>query len=215
VLLTFKPHVGSLILLSVVGWLIAGRSSFGRGVLRSVIIAGVLLFILGFLADPAWIVSYPKMLLNYQNEGNVAACSECASLPVWLSRWFLDGSLAYAAWIAIALLILFGVLFYFIRSMFKSPELLLSAALLVTLLVSPYLYNYDYLLLLVPFAVLIHRSYLIQRIIVLLCYLVPTLALILYGRNGNISLIIVSAVMMFLVYAGAKNRVIDVRASVT
>jgi hypothetical protein len=214
VLLTFKPHIGALVLLSVVGWLIAGRSSFGRGVLRSVVIAGILLFILGFLADPAWIVSYPKMLLDYQNEGNVTACSECASLPVWLSRWFFDGSLATAAWIAIALFILFVILFYFICSTLKSHEYLLSAALLLTLLVSPYLYNYDYLLLLVPFAVLIHRSNLTHKIIVLLCYVIPTLALILYGRDGNVSLTVVSIVMMFLLYASAKNRLIDVTASV-
>jgi len=93
VLLTFKPHLGALILLAALGWLIYNWQSFGRRVLRPLIIAGVSLFILGFIADPAWIVSYPRMLLGYQNEGNVSACSECASLPVWISRWFFDGSL--------------------------------------------------------------------------------------------------------------------------
>jgi hypothetical protein len=209
VLLTFKPHIGALILLSVVGWLIVSRSEFGRRVIRSTIIAGVFLFIAGFIADPRWIISYPKMLLNYQNEGNVADCSECASLPVWLSRWLFDGSLSRAVWIALALLILFATLFYFIRSSLKSFELLLSVALLVTLLVSPYLYNYDFLLLLIPFAVLISKGTLGQKIIVIACYLVPTFALILYGRNGNISLILVSIVMMVLLYTRMKNPVID------
>ena len=77
----------------------------------------------------------------------------------------------------------------------------MNIALLITLLVSPYLYNYDFLLLLVPFAVLMNNSALLEKIIVLLCYLVPTFALLLYGREGNISLIVVSIVMLILFYA--------------
>jgi hypothetical protein len=169
--------------------------------MRPLIVSGAVLFASGFIADPAWIFSYPKMLLGYQSEGNVSTCSECASLPVWMSRWFFDGSLSKAMWIAVALLVLFSIAFYFMHSLLKSHELLLSAALLVTLLVSPYLYNYDFLLLLVPFAVLIQRGNFIQRSIVLLCYLVPTFALIQYGRNGNISLVIVSFVILTLLAA--------------
>lgn len=204
-LLTFKPHVGALILVLVLGWLIGSRSSFGRGVIRSLVIAGVFLLVVGLIADPAWPISYPKMLLNYQNEGNVAACSECVSIPVELSRWLFNGSLANAMWIALALLILFSSLFYFTRSAFQSPELLLSAATLGTLLASPYLYNYDFLLLLVPFAVLIDRSNLMQKIIVVICYLVPTFAIILYGREGNLSLLLATLVMAVLLFYVRKN----------
>jgi hypothetical protein len=212
VLLTFKPHVGALILLSVLGWLIYKGGDFGRRVIRPLIIAGVVLIVIGFVADPAWIISYPKMLLGYQSERNVSSCSECASLPVWLSRWFFDGSLTTAMWIAVALLIVFIVLFYFTHSFFRSQEVLLSTVLLITQLVSPYLYNYDFLLLLIPCAVLIQKSNLMQKMIVALCYLVPTFALILYGRNGNISLIMASIVLLFLFYPRTKNPVIDVTA---
>jgi hypothetical protein len=208
-LLTFKPHLGLLILLAALGWLIYRGGSFGRRVMRPLIIVGVILFAAGFITDPAWVVSYPKMLLGYQNEGNVSACSECASLPVWISRWFFDGSLTTAAGIAIVLLILFIAAFVLTRSLWKPHELLLSAALLVTLLVSPYLYNYDFLMLLVPFAVLVHKSNLVGKIIVLVCYLVPTFALILYGRNGNVVLIVVSMILTVLLYVRAKNPVID------
>jgi hypothetical protein len=149
------------------------------------------------------------MLLGYQNEGNVSACSECASLPVWISRWFFDGSLTTAMWIAIVLLIFFIVAFILTRSLWKPHELLLTAALLVTLLVSPYLYNYDFLMLLVPFAVLIPKSNLVEKIIVLLCYLIPTFALIIFGRNGNISLITVSIILLVLLYMRARIFVID------
>ncbi len=213
VLLTSKPHVGALILLSALGWLIGGRSSFGRGAIRSSVGAGLILSVAGFLADPAWIISYPKMLLNYQNEGNVTTCSECASLPVWLSRWFFSGSLAHAMWIALALLFLLGVLFYFVRSSLQSHELLLSVAILITLLASPYLYNYDFLLLLIPFVVLVNKSNLVQRIIVLICYLAPTLAIILYGRDGNISLLFATLVTAILLYFCMKKPIIDVLVS--
>lgn len=201
VLLTFKPHVGGLILLAALGWLIHNGAGLGRRVIRPLLVSAVVLFASGFVADPAWIVSYPKMLLSYRGEGNVSTCSECASLPVWMSRWFFDGSLSKAMWIAVTLLLLFGIAFYFMRSSLRSHEFLLSAALLVTLLVSPYLYNYDFLLLLVPFAMLVHGSNLIPRIVLLLCYLLPVFALIQFGRNGNISLIIISFVVLTLLAA--------------
>jgi hypothetical protein len=212
VLLTFKPHIGALILLSALARLIVNRNNFERRVTRPLIVTGGLLFASGFIADPRWIISYPGMLLGYQSEGNVSTCSECASVPVWLSRWFFDGSLSNAMVIAVSLIVLLAILFYFMRSLLTSPEVALSAALLVTMLVSPYLYNYDFLLLLVPFAVLFHKSNLVQKIIVMLCYLVPTFALIQYGRNGNITLNIVSAIMLLLVFVRAKNPVIDVPA---
>jgi hypothetical protein len=217
ILLTFKPHIGALILLSALGWLIGGGSSFGRRVLRPLLINGVVLFAIGFIADPAWIISYPRMLLNYQNEGNVSACSECASLPVWLSRWFFDGSLSTATIIAVVLLILLITLFYFIRSSVIQHELL-TAALLITLLVGPYLYNYDFLLLLVPFAVLLKQGNLLQIIIVLICYFIPSFALLLLGRAGNISLILVTIILTALLYLRMlrmlrmKNSVIDFTA---
>ncbi len=212
VLLTFKPHVGALVLLSAVAWLIYSRGDFGRRVIRVVTIVGIFLLLSGFIADPAWIISYPEMLLNYQSESNVTACSECASLPVWLSRGFSDGSLATAMWIAAVLLGAAVVAFYSIRSSVKSHEFLLSAALLVTLLVSPYLYNYDFLLLLVPFAVLANKGSPLQKVILITSYLVPTFAILLLGRMGNISLITVTLVLTGLFYLHTRKPVIDFTA---
>ena len=215
VLLTFKPHIGALVLLSVLIFLLVSRNSFVRRVIRSLIAVGIFLFIVGFVADPVWIISYPKMLLNYQNEGNVSACSECASLPVWLSRWFFNGSLSTATIIAVVLLIILILLFYTVRSSLLSEEFLLTAALLITLLVSPYLYNYDFLLLLVPYAILFNKSNLVEKMIVLFCYLVPTFALLFFGRAGNISLIIVTIIITALLYLHMlrmKSSVIDFTA---
>ena len=209
VLLTFKPHIGALILLSALIYLIVNKRSFGQRALRSILMAGSFLFIISFLADAAWPIAYPTMLLNYQGEGNVSTCSECASLPVWLSRWIFDGSLGQAIIIAVILLIVLIALFYLIRkSLLNSPELLLNMSLLITLLISPYLYNYDFILLLVPFAFLISQNVgFIQKLIVITCYLVPTFAIALYGRDGNISLLITTIVITVLVYFLAKPKV--------
>lgn len=213
VLLTFKPHIGALILLSALAWLFYNGGDFRWRVMGPLIITVLALFAVSFLADPLWMISYPKMLLGYQSEGNVSSCSECASLPMWLSRRFVDGSLSAAAWIAIVLLCVLVIFFSIRRSLLRSHEPLLSAALLVTLIASPYLYNYDFLLLLVPFAVLFHKNNLIQKVVILICYLVPTLALIFYGRSGNLSLIAVSILMLLLLYAQRRKPVIDVPAS--
>ena len=112
-------------------------------------------------------------------------------------------------------LVILIFLFYLVRSSFKRHESLLTAALLATLLVSPYLYNYDFLLLLVPFAVLVKPVNLYQIIIVLICYFIPSFALLLLGRAGNISLILVTIVLALLLYWQAlralqmKNFIID------
>jgi len=206
ILLTFKPHIGALILLAALIDLIVKRKDFERRALRSILIAGGFLFVIGFVADPAWPIAYPKMLLNYQGEGNVSSCSECASLPVWLSRWFLDGSLAKAIIIAGALLAILIMLFSVIRSeLLKSPAFLLTSALLTTLLVSPYLYNYDFLLLLIPFTVLINtKSNFFQKIVVIIYYLIPTFAIAFYGRDGNISLLFVTILITILLYSKSK-----------
>jgi hypothetical protein len=206
VLLTFKPHIGALILLSALMHLIAGRSNFGRRALRSMLVAGIILFGAGFIADPVWIISYPRMLLNYQGEGNVSTCSECASLPVWLSRRFFDGSLGKAAVIAVLLLILIAGMAWLIRkNLSGSPVTLLTSTLLITLLVSPYLYNYDFILLLVPFAVLAMTGNIIHKVLLSLCYLIPTFAITLYERDGNISLILATIVITLLLFLRAKG----------
>jgi glycosyl transferase family 87 len=230
VLITFKPHIGALMALAVLIYPIASRDKpalpkehrddvssiegFGRRMLRSLLIAGVILFVTGLIADPLWYVRYPKMLLgitsvNYGAGSDATLCVKCASLPVWASRWFFDGSLTTAAFIALALLIALSIVFFRVRSsLLKQPELFLNAALVITLLVSPYLFNYDFIVLLIPFAVLWSgKSGLVEKLIVILCYLAPSLAIGLYDRAGNISLLIVTIVLTTLIFLRAKSKV--------
>jgi len=216
VLVTYKPHIGALMLLSVLVWSIASQSNFGRRATRSILLAGAFLFVIGFLADPAWHIRYPQMLLgitsvNYGGESSGALCSNCTSLPVFFSRWFLNGTLLTAALVALALLALLLALTIQNRSRFlQEPVLLLNMALFATLLVSPYLFNYDFVLLLIPFAVLASgKPGIVPTIVVILCYLIPTIAIAIYGRDGNITLNIVTIVLTFLLYLRIRHPSID------
>jgi len=177
-------------------------------------LTGIVLFVTSFIADPAWYIRYPQMLLgitsaNYGSGSGGALCTNCTSLPVSLSRWFFDSTLLTAALLALALLIVLSGLFFMVRaSLLKTPILFLNAALIITLLVSPYLFNYDFIILLVPFAVLLGgKSELTEKIVVFLCYLIPTVAIIIYDRAGNISLLIVTIILTALIFQRAKSQV--------
>lgn len=220
VLVTYKPHIGALMLLSVLVWSIASKNSFGRRVTRSILLAGVFLFIVGFLADPAWHIRYPQMLLgitsvNYGSESSGALCSNCTSLPVLFSRWFFNGTLLTAALVALTLLVILFVLVIQTRTKFsREPILLLNMALFATLLVSPYLFNYDFVLLLIPFAVLVDgKPRVVYILVIALCYLIPSLAIAIYGRAGNITLNIVTIFLTLVLFLRLKNTDIDVPAA--
>jgi hypothetical protein len=211
-LVTFKPHIGALIFLFLLIWLLVRGNDFGRRALKYIVIVLCVLIASGFIADPHWITGYLRMLLGYQNEGNVTSCSECISLPMLIARGLFDGSLRTAIVIAGLLLILFVFFYYLQRSVFmKSTVVFMTAGVFATVLVSPYFYNYDFILLLVPFAVLLGQIKSWEaRIILSLCYLAPYVALGVYGRNGNVALIGITLVLYILFYL--KIRAIDVPA---
>ena len=99
-----------------------------------------------------------------------------------------------------------GTLLILIRPpLWKSPSLLLASALIVTILASPYLYNYDFILLLVPFALLTDSK--AERIVTGICYLGSTFALVLYGREGNNALIVVSVIVAILLFLRIRSQV--------
>ena len=114
---------------------------------------------------------------------------------------------------AVLLVVLAGIFFVRRKTLMKLHELLLTSALLITLLVSPYLYNYDFLLLLVPFAVFVMNGNFAQKIVVIACCLIPTLAILSLGRNGNIALLIAAITLAVLLFNRTGKLEIDVPAS--
>ena len=185
-LLTFKPHIGGLLFLAGFIWLFFQKEPFARRALWFTLTAGLLLAMLGLLADPRWPLSYLESLGRYRDIPGVQTCGLCASLSVALIRVASgQSSTALAAWLSLVLALGLGILLFRserARALLRQPAALMALFSVLTLLVDPYLLNYDYILLLVALFWLARRE---QRTwLVWLIYLVPWAALAL-GRDGN------------------------------
>jgi hypothetical protein len=205
-LLTFKPHLGGLIILITLAYLLRRRDVFGRRALIAVVAAGILLFAIGFLASPLWPLDYFHSLAGFKD---VSQCHQCNSAPMALAT-LQGGGLNQAVWFAaIALILLAGWLVWQWRLLAQNPDRLISVGVLVTLLVSPYLQNYDYVLLLVPLFVLARDAHQLDWLWVSLAYVMPFLGLGLLGTNGDFSLILSAIILLFLAWRfniHAKNE---------
>jgi hypothetical protein len=201
-LLTFKPHLGALILLAGLFYLARRKDGFGQRALIYTMITGVLLFALGFLADPAWPVNYFHSLLAFRQVPGVPACTLCTSLPVLLER-LVDGQVGFSPAPAFSLVILAAMSAWWgstRRSILQYPIALLSLSVFTVLLVNPYLLNYDFVLLLLPFFILMkHRRTILEYLLLGSAYMLPLISLDFLGRQGN-SLFLASTFILLLIF---------------
>jgi len=181
-LMTFKPHIGGLLFVAGVTWLTQDRSAFARRALWLTSAGGAFLLLLGFLADPAWPVTYFQSLLRYSGLPGVQTCGLCASLSVSLIRIFSgQANTTLAAGLSLGLALLAGcLLFGRFRSSLREPFFLMAVFANLSLLIDPYLLNYDYILLLLPLLWLAGSAPWLS----LLIYFVPWGELAL-GRGNN------------------------------
>jgi hypothetical protein len=207
-LLTFKPHLGALIFLAGIFCLWRRRDDFGRRALSYTLLAGSILFTLGFLADPAWPLDYLRSLSIFRGDSGVASCRLCASLPVALVSLFNgQSSLAPAPWFGSIILVL---LIFWLgpsrRTILKDPDAILIISILATLLSSPYLLNYDFVLLLVPFFFLAGGERTpFEWSLIVAAYLIPFIALGIWNRNGNIVFSISAFTLLILLDRGTRR----------
>ena len=195
-LVIIKPHLGIAVSIFTLFYLWSKQDDFGKKTLRYILISGIFLFAISFLADSEWPINYFKSLTEYRAAGHITTCSECASLPVYLSRAFRGNTAGLNSASVFGLVIAIGcmfIAFLYRRQLAESPSYLVNFAILITLISSPYLYNYDFILLLVPFALFLSTNHAIyKKILLFILYLIPFIALLTLGRNGNISLILIS-----------------------
>ena len=151
-LLTFKPHVGALPLLAglIVLWA-ARQTDFSRRALGRLGVALAVLTGVSFLVQPDWIAGYWQALTMFRGQSTFGLCEQCSSVGVVLARALtglprMDAALGLSA--GLGVLAVGGLIWR--RAWRWSAERLIVAAVLVGLLMNPYLMNYDYLLLLVP-----------------------------------------------------------------
>lgn len=193
-LLTFKPHLGGLVLVLTAVALARRRDVIGRKALLMSLAAGMVLFAAGFIASPNWPVEYFHSLTGFKD---VSQCGQCVSIPMAIVG-FAKARFDQAIWISLPVAILLSSwVVRRWRTVSATPGSLVSTGILMTMLVSPYLQNYDYLLLLVPLIELARRRRrTVEWIAMALAYALPYVSLALWGTHGNASLI-VSACILF------------------
>lgn len=202
-LITFKPHIGIFLLLAVIVHLLTRRDDFGRRAFWATSFTGIFLFLVGFIADKAWIITYPQSLLNFKN---VSECEICVSLPLTVGRLF---GLGFDQSAPVAGILLFLLIALFIGSrpalsLIEGYRLVDEASVAffvcVPLLVNPYLLNYDFSFALIP---LFHlagsaRSKL-DWLWIALVFVLPWVGLILFERAGNSVLLVCALAMISIV----------------
>ncbi len=194
-LMTFKPHIGGILFLAGFVWLVFEKAPFARRALIFTIFGGLFLAAAGFVADPAWPLTYLQSLGRYRDIPGVQTCGLCASLSVSLVRLVSGQSnTGVAAWVGLILAAGAGImLFWRFRAHLKDSAALTVLSATLTLLIDPYLLNYDYILLLAPLFWLARRDKLAA-----LVYVIPWAALAL-GRNGNGLLALAGLVTFILI----------------
>jgi hypothetical protein len=185
-LLTFKPHIGLILLPVGFLWLVFRKTDFARRAIWFTLGGSVLLGTVGFLADPAWPLTYIRSLLSYTSLPGVAKSDLLASFSVMFLRFtFGEPGISWAAWVSLAIVIIISLLCWRFR-VFTNVEMLITGCVLMTLLGDPYLLNYDYTLLLLPLIYLAGQAKnLAPRLILGAVYLLPWSSLV-FARNANI-----------------------------
>jgi hypothetical protein len=206
VLLTFKPHLGAGILILVVAYLWSRRGAFGRHALIAILLAAALLFAVGFLASPIWPLDYLHSLSGFRD---VSQCHQCVS-PSMAAVGLFGGGLDQAIWVSavigVVLLLVIVMQWSWLSS---TPQNIVVGGVLATLLISPYLQNYDYLLLLVPLLMLVRSARGWAWFWIALAFLLPLVSLGLFGTAGNVALVgsafVVTAVAGFRLFRQGRS----------
>jgi hypothetical protein len=178
--------------------------TYARRAIWLTIFGGLFLAAIGFLADPAWPLTYLQSLGRYRDIPGVQTCGLCASLSVALVRVATGQSnTGMAAWVSLVLAIGVGILlFWRYRTYLKDPAILMALSAILTLLLDPYLLNYDYILLLVPLFPCTERRtvWLVRKErLAALVYFIPWAALAL-GRNGNLLLPVAALLLLTILW---------------
>lgn len=185
-LMTFKPQLGMFLLPAGFIWLLVQKTTYARRAIGFTLAGAGLLAALGFIADPAWPLAYLQSLLSYAALPGVAGRDLSASLPVMLLKILIGQSSPMWTYCLSAAIVLALLLLFWRFRLLPDIEALIASITLLTLLGSPYLFNYDYVLLLLPLIYLARQTgSLAARLALVGIYLLPWISLIL-SRDANI-----------------------------
>ena len=145
-LVALKPNLGIPILILISFWLLIQKRFLS---LAGMAISAVVLVLIGMLLDKNWIIEY-LAIGNTKMSQTFGFSPTIWGLSAYLSDFKLTGTIILGGIVTAALLI--GV-FYFLgqkRRPIDSPLWAMSIAIATTLLITPYTWPYDQLLLFIP-----------------------------------------------------------------
>ncbi|MFH2037835.1 MAG: glycosyltransferase family 87 protein [Chloroflexota bacterium] len=156
VLLTIKPQLGLIPFLVVIIWLLTRKKAWSNYSIGISILGIMLLLIISWVVDPGWLGDYYRSILEFRNLPTYRVCEICSGLSVHLSRIFAgEPNTTLALFFGTSMIMGLGVIFILRKWWKLDLPNLLALAVITTMLVNPYLNNYDYLLLSLPMAIIL------------------------------------------------------------
>lgn len=207
-LLMLKPNIGAPSLLLLVVWLVVSKKykailALGMG--------GLVLLLVGMIQNPAWVSQYlgigsGKMLQTFGWSPTVWGLGSLVCDFRTSCTWLAGGSFAAL------FLVLTG--YMFVSKRVASHTAAISLAVTLTLLITPYTWTYDQLLLLIPICAVVYS--LGQRkgtflVAALLFLAVDILALILLYFSAQMGLEILNAfipMVLFFILLGTSRSLL-------
>ncbi len=206
ILLTIKPQLGLIPFLAVSLWLLVRKQSWSKRSIVISILGIILLLVISWLVDPAWLGDYYRSIMEFRNLPTYRVCEICSGLSVHLSR-FLTGkpNTSLALILGAGMTIGLGALFIFRRWWKLNLPIILVMAVISTMLVNPYLNNYDYLLLFIPMAfILTGPSTRLEYLLLIVSFLIPWLSFT-SGARIHVAFALSSISCLFLIWLIALN----------
>ena len=182
-LLTYKPHLGGFIFLFVVGWLLFKRY---YKPLKVIIFTHISIGIICLIINPLWLSDYIRTLIGFREQTTFTTCDDCSSgatLLVSAMTGKADTATALYVGIGIALVGSFIWWLIFQSRLDTTIEVTVYWSSVLALLSIPYVNNYDYAMLLLPFLWLTNTAkHTVTKIFLTISLVVPWIGVVLSDR---------------------------------
>lgn len=139
-----KASIGGILVL-LAGWYFLRHKKYSA--LAGIGACGITLFLFGFAINPNWVLEFFSILLTKYNQ-TFGYNPTIWGLTFYITGFRFTSAMAIGATVTISLLILYVYLVWHTRSL--TPAEVIGLAIPVTLLVTPYIWPYDQILLLFP-----------------------------------------------------------------
>lgn len=203
-LLSLKPHIGmpvaAVFFIQILFQTIQGISYYRHALFAVLGVTG-LLFFSGYISGADWPANYLNSLIGYQDVSGVSECGICISLSSFVNRRFLQGEASSYLLSAIIACGIIAVGSFRIKNLVYSEENLIIFSIFLVLLASPYLLNYDLILLVIPLYKIIHSDQRAKWLTAASSYFSIQLSILFLRREATpILLLSILVVFIFLFF---------------